>query len=283
MHPAGPLNALAVTLYVDFSRYTEKPVQTLRTQFQYWLDKALWHRPSVLIFDNLEKLLGAELEVFLSFYHNLAVLTYDDKHADSFRTRHITETFLSIFSSAAAHELASDLSGLILLATAESQASLHPLLSTTHLFKQVLHLKPPDKNARKQILAQIVQRRLETSKNLKVDAERPLNFVALATETEGYSATDLQDLVARAVHQAAVRSSGDFAKVRLPNLFEVFIALKKCAQVTLTAVDFKAAQVDFVPISLRDVPLQKSTVEWADIGGAGGAKASLIMDKLTSL
>ncbi|KAI9441226.1 AAA-domain-containing protein [Lactarius indigo] len=230
----------AFTLYVDFSRYTEKPVQTLRTQFQYWLDKAMWHRPSVLIFDNLEKLLGTELE-----------------HADSFRTRHLTETFLSIFSSAAAHELAPDLSGIVLLATAESQAALHPLLSTTHLFKQVVHLKPPDKNARKQILAQIVQRRLEASRNLEVDAERPLNFVALATETEGYSATDLQDLVARAVHQAAVRSSDDSDKV------------------ALTAVDFKAAQVDFVPLSLRDVPLQKSMVEWADVGGLAETRRTL--------
>jgi peroxin-1 len=38
----------------------------------------------------------------------------------------------------------------------------------------------------------------------------------LATETEGYSATDLQDLVARAVHQAVVRSSGDNDKVKFP-------------------------------------------------------------------
>ncbi|KAH9006583.1 AAA-domain-containing protein [Lactarius hatsudake] len=224
----------AFTLYVDFSRYTEKPVQTLRTQFQYWLDKAMWHRPSVLIFDNLEKLLGTELE-----------------HADSFRTRHLTETFLSIFSSASAHELAPDLSRIVLLATAESQAALHPLLSATHLFKQVVHLKPPDKNARKQILAQIVQRRLEASRDLEVDAERPLNFVALATETEGYSATDLQDLVARAVHQAAVRSSGDSGKARPPE------------------------PSTFVPLSLRDVPLQKSTVEWADVGGLAETRRTL--------
>lgn len=67
MHLVNSLNTLAVTLYVDFSRHTEKPVQTLRAQFQYWLDKALWHRPSILVFDNLEKLLGTELEVFRSF------------------------------------------------------------------------------------------------------------------------------------------------------------------------------------------------------------------------
>jgi peroxin-1 len=125
---------------------------------------------------------------------------------------------LSIFSSTSAHELAPDLSGIVLIATTESQAVLHPLLSATHLFKQVVHLKPPDKNARKQILAQVVQRRLETARNLEVDAERPLNFIALATETEGYSATDLQDLVARAVHQAAVRSSDVTSKVKLSKI-----------------------------------------------------------------
>ncbi|KAI0280178.1 AAA-domain-containing protein [Russula aff. rugulosa BPL654] len=230
----------AFTLYVDFSRYTEKPIQTLRTQFQFWLDKAMWHQPSVLIFDNLEKLLGTELE-----------------HADSFRTRQLTETFLSTFSSASAHDLAPDLSNIVLIATAESQSALHPLLSASHLFKQVVHLKPLDKNARKQILAQVVQRRLEAARNLEVEAEQPLNFVALATETEGYSATDLQDLVARAVHQAVVRSSGDNDKV------------------FLTAADFKAAQVGFVPLSLRDVPLQKSTVEWADIGGLAETRRTL--------
>ena len=142
------------------------------------------------------------------------MLTRDGQHADSFRTRQLTETFLSIFSSASAHDLAPDLSGVILIATAESQSALHPLLSASHLFKQVVHLKPPDKNARKQILAQVVQRRLEAARNLEVDTQQPLNFVALATETDGYSATDLQDLVARAVHQAVVRSSGDNDKVK---------------------------------------------------------------------
>lgn len=123
---------------------------------------------------------------------------------------------MSIFSSASAHELAPDLSGIVLIATAESQSTLHPLLSASHMFKQVVHLKPPDKNARRQILTQVVQRRLGVARNFEVDAERPLNFVALATETEGYSATDLQDLVARAIHQAVVRSSGSNNKVKFP-------------------------------------------------------------------
>lgn len=43
--------------------------------------------------------------------------------------------------------------------------------------------------------------------DIKQDPDSPLNITALATQTEGYSATDLQDLVARAMHQAAIRSA----------------------------------------------------------------------------
>lgn len=31
--------------------------------------------------------------------------------------------------------------------------------------------------------------------------------------------------------------------------------------------DFEDAQADFTPLSLRDVKLQKSDIEWSDIGG----------------
>jgi peroxin-1 len=38
-------------------------------------------------------------------------------------------------------------------------------------------------------------------------------------------------------------------------------------QMVLRGSDFDAAQADFVPLSLRDINLHKSTVEWSDIGG----------------
>lgn len=44
--------------------------------------------------------------------------------------------------------------------------------------------------------------------DLSQDPTQPLNYVSLATQTEGYSATDLRDLVGRAVHQAAIRTLG---------------------------------------------------------------------------
>ena len=45
------------------------------------------------------------------------------------------------------------------------------------------------------------------SSDITQDPSAPLNYTALATVTEGYSVTDLKDLVARAVHRAAIRSS----------------------------------------------------------------------------
>ncbi|TFY82022.1 hypothetical protein EWM64_g1986 [Hericium alpestre] len=237
------LTSEAVTYYVDLSKWTEKPISTIQQQFRYWLDKALWHRPSVLLFDNMDKLLSAEVE-----------------HADSSRTRHLANLFVSLFSSMA-HDISRDTTGVIMLATAESLAALHPLLNTLHVFKEVFHLRPPDRKARKEIMNHLVQLRLQSAHNMVVDPTAPLNFAALAAETEGYSATDLQDLVARAVHNAAMRLSQD--------------SQDDDAKLVLTAADFKAAHVGFVPLSLRDIPLQQSNVEWTDVGGLSQTKRVL--------
>lgn len=127
------------------------------------------------------------------------------QHADSFHTRHITELFLALFGSSS-RSAAPNASGVALLAAAESQAALHPLLNSSHIFKEVVHLKPPSKDARKEVLAHIVEEHMSSSDIIQ-DPAAPLNYTALATQTEGYSVTDLKDLVARAVHRAAIRSS----------------------------------------------------------------------------
>ena len=51
------------TLYADASAISEKPISAIKAQFDYWFDKAMWHRPTILILDDLDKLLGAELEL----------------------------------------------------------------------------------------------------------------------------------------------------------------------------------------------------------------------------
>ncbi|KXN87354.1 Peroxisome biosynthesis protein PAS1 [Leucoagaricus sp. SymC.cos] len=225
--------------YIDVSKYSDTPVSTVKTLFGYWFDKAAWHKPSVIVLDSLDKLLSAEVE-----------------HADSFRSRQLTEIFLAIFSPSS-RTAAMNCHGIIMIATAASTASVHHLLNSMHVFKEVVHVQPPNKDARRDILSRIVQNTLETAKDIKVDPDTPLNFTALATQTEGYSALDLQDLVARAIHQVAMR------------------AVQNNSSTTLTASDFAAAQADFVPLSLRDVKLQKSDIVWSDIGGLHETKQIL--------
>lgn len=56
------------TLYVDLSRYTESPISKIKSLLRYWFEKAQWHRPSVIIMDNMDELMKAEQEVgFYSF------------------------------------------------------------------------------------------------------------------------------------------------------------------------------------------------------------------------
>ncbi len=44
-----------------------------------------------------------------------------------------------------------------------------------------------------------------------MSSDTPVNFVELATQTEGFSAADLTDLVTRAFHQVAIRAVSDLS------------------------------------------------------------------------
>lgn len=78
----------------------------------------------------------------------------------------------------------------------------------------------------------------------------------------------MKDLVARAIHQVAMKASNPGVQVSLFH-FERRMAAKKLEiKSVLTQSDFSNAQVDFVPLSLRDIKLEKSDIAWSDIGGA---------------
>lgn len=226
---------------VDLSTLVKKPIGHVKAQLSFAAEKAMFHRPSILILDNLDKLIPTEVE-----------------HSDSFRSRHLAEIFLNIFSSSA-RSTSRNMSGVVVLATAAATTSLHPFVNASHLFHQTIDLKPPTRDARRDILSSIVQERLQRAGMPSESADHPLNYAALATNTEGYSATDLQDLVTRAMHQMAMRQS-------------------KVAAQTLSLLiedDFEEAQRDFVPLSLRDIKLEKSSVVWSDIGGLEETKRVL--------
>jgi peroxin-1 len=93
-----------------------------------------------------------------------------------------------------------------------------------------------------------------------------VDYVTLASKTEGYSISDLGDLVNNTLQQCMIRSSkGDLDHVSclLPRRSRDSAEYQQC----ITMADFEMAQAAFTPISLRGVTLQKSSVQWSDIGG----------------
>lgn len=51
------------TTYIDMSAHAEARVPQIKAFFSYLVERATWHRPSLLVLDNLDKLLSAEVEV----------------------------------------------------------------------------------------------------------------------------------------------------------------------------------------------------------------------------
>ncbi|KDE09691.1 hypothetical protein MVLG_00095 [Microbotryum lychnidis-dioicae p1A1 Lamole] len=213
---------LTRTLYIDCSKYTDERQSTLKVKIKGWFDEACWHAPALLVLDNLDRMLGAEVE-----------------HADSFPALHLAHTFLSLAMPALSSR------PIILIATAQSSTSLHPLLTTTHLLGETISLKGPNKAGRKDIVKALVSAKAATT-GLVTSS---LDYTSIAGLTEGYLPADLSDLVGRAIHQSAMRTTSSTSNLELG------------------VDDFHAAQIGFVPLSLRDVKLQKSDVQWADIGG----------------
>lgn len=122
--------------YVDLAPYSEKPISVIKGLFKYWFDQAAFHRPSVLILDNIEHLLKAE-----------------EENTDSFRTRQLVELFVHLFSSSP-RSASPNARGIVLLATAPSVSALHPLLNSRHVFTETIHVKAPNKDARRDVSRQ---------------------------------------------------------------------------------------------------------------------------------
>lgn len=118
----------------------------MKGKMKDWFDEACWHAPTLLVLDNLDRMLGAEVEVrrYVDYYSR-DFLTQLEQHADSFPALHLAHTFLALAEPALASR------PIALLATAQSTTSLHPLLTTTHMLGVTISLRGPNKAARRDV------------------------------------------------------------------------------------------------------------------------------------
>jgi peroxin-1 len=122
-------------------------------------------------------------------------------------------------------------------------------LTNGFIFRETLTLKAPDKEARRVIL----ESAMGEVEGLKIDDE--LDALEIAGMTDGYLPGDLHALIERARQEAIVRCMSEDA-------------LMEDTNVNVSTEDFESAVKGYVPASLRGVKLQKSTVDWNDIGGS---------------
>ncbi|WWC95916.1 hypothetical protein V866_002783 [Kwoniella sp. B9012] len=221
---------LAEPIYVDVAKLDpESRLTTLKETMFSWIGNTEKRRPCCLILDGLDNLIGIETE--LNSSSNPAILA---------------DHFCRLFSSAS---LPPD---VLVIVTAANITTLHPMLTAKHIFGQTLKIPPLTKETRQEILQLLVKQQLfqqPLKMNGDFNPEGNVDYITLGGMTEGYSISDLVDLVGNATQQSIVRS------------------IKSGDKPELTMEDFTLAQEAFIPLNLRGVALQKSDVKWSDIGG----------------
>jgi peroxin-1 len=213
-------------VYASCGQIADSSLSTIKDTLHKWFIEAIFHASSLLILDDIERLIPAELE-----------------HADSTRSRQIAEIFLHIARPALYRH------PITLLASAPSSESIHSVVTNGFMFRETVNLKAPDKEARREIL----ETAMSEMEGLKVAEE--LDGLEVARITDGYLPGDLHALIERARQEAIVRAMSNIEQD------------SEVKDMSLSNADFESAVKGYVPASLRGVNLQKSTVDWNDIGG----------------
>lgn len=180
-------SVLCEVVYDDVGRLDpDARVNSIKETMAKWIEDARRQSPCILVLDNLDLVLGPENE--LSASSNPAILA---------------EHFSNLFCASAIP------AGVLVLATATGSAGLHPLLTSKHIFGESMKIPPPKQETRREILEAVVnsQQQDATHQANHDEEEEALDYVTLAQLTEGYSASDLNDLVTGALQQSMIRGA----------------------------------------------------------------------------
>ncbi|XP_019572344.2 peroxisomal ATPase PEX1 isoform X1 [Rhinolophus sinicus] len=230
---------------VDCKALRGKRLENIQKALTAAFSEAAWRQPSVLLLDDLDLIVG--LPAPPEHEHG-------PEATQSQRLAHALNDMMKEFISMG--------SLVALIATSQSQHSLHPLLVSaqgTHIFQCVQHIQPPNQEQRCEILHNVIKNKLECDINKFTD----LDLKHIAKETEGFVARDFTVLMDRAIHSHLSHQS---------------ISTKE--ELVLTTLDFQRALQGFIPASLRNVNLHKPRdLGWDKIGGLHEVR-QILMDTI---
>ncbi|XP_045877151.1 peroxisome biogenesis factor 1 isoform X2 [Meles meles] len=230
---------------VDCKALRGKRLENVQKILELAFSEAAWRQPSVILLDDLDLIVG------------LPAIPEHEHSPEAVQSQRLAHALSDMMK-----ELISTGSLVALIATSQSQHSLHPLLVSAqgiHIFQCVQHIQPPDQGQRCEILQNVIKNKLdcEVSRFTNLDLKR------IAKETEGFVARDFTVLVNRAIHS---------------HLSHQNISTRE--ELALTTLDFQKALQGFIPASLRNVNLHKPRdLGWDKIGGLHEVR-QILMDTI---
>lgn len=261
----------------------ESRISTIKETLNRLFMRASWGARlggrSLVILDDLDRLCPAETELQVG--------------NENGRSRQISEAIAAIVKQYCGRD-----SPVVLLATCQGKDSLHNVLVGGHVVREIVDLKAPDKEARRQIMEAITRQNsvaAEDHNPFHYDSDRsrpttadggstvaghdddawmdgPLDTKSRPPNTAGFVVDpdlDFLDLAGETDGYMPGDLRSLIARARNEALVRSLSSLapNKLSSVPLTRADFSSALKGFTPASLRNVTLQHSTTTFASIGG----------------
>ncbi len=148
----------------------------IKEKIERLIFKSVWHQPSLLIFEDIDHVVGMEDE--LTPQSSISSLQTSLLLIDQLGKCLQSHFVLAIYSC-------------------KDKATLHPSLFKSHLFGQSINLKPPNKKQRSQILDGFIGDEIQDKSELELDD--------LSGSMEGYSVSDLKAIYTQALQKKAIR------------------------------------------------------------------------------
>ncbi|XP_036720307.1 peroxisome biogenesis factor 1 isoform X3 [Balaenoptera musculus] len=227
---------------VDCKALRGRRLENIQKALEAAFSEAAWRQPSVVLLDDLDLVAG------------LSALPEHEHSPEAVQSRRLARALNDVVK-----EFISMGSLVALIATSQSQHSLHPLLVSAqgiHIFQCVQHIQPPDQDQRCEILYNVIKNKLDCDMNKFTD----LDLQCIAKETEGFVARDFTVLMDRAIHSCLSHQS-----------------ISTREELVLTTSDLRKALRGFIPVSLRNVNLHNPRdLGWDKIGGLHEVRQILV-------
>ncbi|KAJ3115106.1 Peroxisome biosynthesis protein pex1 [Phlyctochytrium bullatum] len=229
----GKEKGIKNTLFLDCVELRRYKAVALKARFKEILSEAIWHGPTAIFLDNLDQLLPS------SDGNDAAGGSAESKQSIQIAEYIIKEIVEGLKLNP----------NIVIIASIEDRAKLSPYFLSRLCISEFFTIKAPDKTQRLQILEAIL--------NSTRFTPRGVDFLKIATSTEGFTPRDLHALIECAINSASLelcsQPKGEESDTEI-------------ATHVLTQKHFDAALKDYIPPSRRGVRNSTSSVSWADIG-----------------